>query len=230
MHSDVAQYQWFWHNLTNESMYYKYQGLAVDQTTLHLDKNNFLLPKKKKKHPKHQLTLAVLDCLPRDPPLVAVIHVNEGEEQQRRTEQKFVNKHLLRRGLLSLEINGVLNKPLPLEQCQCQREFAVKEKLHTCPGKLPSHYFMYLTWMRSCVAGKCAVIRGLLVISRTNWVCVENNRVLLWNAPLLMQWNNNLTHHLYSFLFFSFCITHCASVCCLWTFHQLRQSIQPMSQ
>lgn len=47
-----------------------------------------------------------------------------------RTEQKFVNKHLLQRGLLSLEINGVLNKLLPLEQCQSQREFAVKVKLH----------------------------------------------------------------------------------------------------
>lgn len=63
----------------------------------------------------------------------------------RRTKQKFVNKHLLRRGLLSLEINGVLNKPLLLEQCQSQREFAVKVKLHTCPGKLPSHYCAYLT-------------------------------------------------------------------------------------
>lgn len=63
----------------------------------------------------------------------------------RRTEQKFVNKHLLRRGLLSLEINGVLNKLLLLEQCQSQREFAVKVKQHTCPGKLPSHYCVYLT-------------------------------------------------------------------------------------
>lgn len=94
---------------------------------------------------KHQLTLPVLDCLPHDPPLVTVIHVKEGEEQQRRTEQKFVNKHLLPCGPLSLEINGLLNKLLPLEQCQCQRRFAVKEKLHTSPGKLPSHYCMCLT-------------------------------------------------------------------------------------
>lgn len=144
-HSDLVQYQWFWHNLTNESMYYKYQGLAADQTILHLDKkknNDFLLPKRTR---NRQLALAVGGCLPRDPPLVAVIHVNEGEEQQRRTEQKFVSKHLPRRGLPSLEINGLLNKPLPLEQCQCQREFAVKETPHTCPGKLPSHYCMYLT-------------------------------------------------------------------------------------
>lgn len=45
MHSDVAQYQWFWHDFTNESVYYKYLGLAVDQTVLHRDKNNFLFPR-----------------------------------------------------------------------------------------------------------------------------------------------------------------------------------------
>lgn len=78
-------------------------------------------------------------------PLIAVLCFNEGKEQKRRTKQKFVNKHLLGHGLLSLEINGVLNKLLPLEQCQCQREFVVKEKLHTSTGKLPSHYCLYLT-------------------------------------------------------------------------------------
>ena len=115
----------------------------MHQTNLHIDNNYFLLPKNTK---KHQLTLPVLNSLPHDPLLVTVMHVNEGEEQQqRRTEQNFVNKHLLPCDLLSLEINGLLNKLLLLEQCQCQRKFAVKEKLHTCPGKLPRHYCMCLT-------------------------------------------------------------------------------------
>ena len=97
-----------------------------------LTKKNYLLSLKCTQ--KYQQTLTVLDCLPRDPPLVRVIHVKEGEEEQQRTEQRFVHKHLLRRGLLSLEINGVSNKPpLLLEQCQCQREFAVTGKATYMP-------------------------------------------------------------------------------------------------
>lgn len=149
-----------------------------------------------------------------------------------KTEQKFVNKHLLQHGLLSLEINGVLNKPLLLEQCQCQREFAVKKKkLHTCPGKLPSHYCVYLTWMRWCLPVKCAVTRGLL--PNTCDQQDEPGRMLLLNRVfavkcsfLLMQWNNNMIHHLF------FIILHNPLCVCLLSldFHQLRQSIQSMSQ
>lgn len=62
-----------------------------------------------------------------------------------RTEQKFVSKHLLQRGLPS--INGVLNKALQLEQCQSQWEITVKVKPHICWGKFTSHYCVYLTCM-----------------------------------------------------------------------------------
>lgn len=127
-------------------------GIALQMNLFSLCASNEAASRQKKKNwccqsiPKNNSWL-LWSCLPCDPPLVTVIHVNEGEEKQR-TEQKFVTKHLLLCSLLSLEINGVLNKLLLLlEQCQCQREFAVKEKLHTCPGKLPSHYCMCLTWM-----------------------------------------------------------------------------------
>lgn len=117
------QYQWFWYNLTNESMYYKYQRLAVDQTIL------LLL----KQYPNYQLTLAVLHCLPPDPPLVTLIHVNEGEERHRKTERKFVNKHLLRRGLLLLEINGVVNKPLLLKTMSMSERICCQAKATYMP-------------------------------------------------------------------------------------------------
>lgn len=80
-----------------------------------------------KVRPKYLLAARILGRSPRDPRFVKVIHANEGDDTTaERTEPKF-NKHLPRRGLPSLEINGVLNKRLLLEQCQCQREFAVKE-------------------------------------------------------------------------------------------------------
>lgn len=140
MQCGVVCYQWFWYNMTDESVLSRASNNSASG-----QKKNLVLPK----HTQNNSWL-LRSCLPCDPPLVTVIHVNEGEEKHQRTEQKFVTKHLLLCSLLSLEINGVLNKLLLLllEQCQCQREFVVKEKLHTCPGKLPSHYCMCLTWMR----------------------------------------------------------------------------------
>lgn len=52
MHSEVVHYQWVWHNMTNEFIYYKYQRLVVHLIIMHPDKNNFFHANT---HPKYQM-------------------------------------------------------------------------------------------------------------------------------------------------------------------------------
>lgn len=220
MHSDVVQYHWFWYNFTNESVY----SLCVKQSCIWT-----WIMSPLSEHTQN-ISLLLPSCLPCDPLRVTVIHVNGGEENHRNTEQKLVTKHLQRRGLLSLEINGVLNKLLLLEQSQCQREFAVKEKPHTCPGKLPSHYSVCLIWTRASLPGKCVVKQIFITNMWQTGFCCE----ILFYPSMEVTWAILFSLLFFFFnyylIWFLFCITHFVSVCCLWTFHQLRQSIQSMSQ